>query len=246
MSEQQPIVADKSWFSPKHWLIAFAVLMLLGIAIWRLPLLDWSDQLDVWITEHFVAGLLLYIVSIFVWSLFIPTAVPILLAGYFFGFWLGVAATYISTTLSFMFAFMSTRYFFRDHAARYLSKRPKFKSFIDHLEESGWRLVIWMRLSPIVPFHIQNYCYGASGMSLKTCLWATCLGKLPAVIVTVLMGSIAKQSQIGLRGLSEIERPWWWYVFLVLAAIAAVAVTYLIIRAGRTALKREHIDDVEA
>lgn len=245
MSEQQSTGNQVRWLSNKQCILLVVVLLLLGGALWFLPVLDWSDQLDAWIAEHFVAGLILYVVIIFFWSLLIPTAVPILLAGYFFGFWLGVLATYVSTTLSFIFAFMSTRFFFRDQVARYLSHKPKLKAFIDHLEESGWRLVIWMRISPVVPFHIQNYCYGASGMSLKTCLWATCLGKLPAVIVTVLMGSIAKQSQIGLRGLGEIERPWWWYAFLVLAIIAAIVVSYLMIKAGRDALKREQLDTID-
>ncbi len=221
----------------KHYVIGILLMVLIGIALWQLPIIEWSDQADAWISTHYWFGVILFIIALFIWSLFVPTAVPIILAGYFFGFWVGTLATYVATTASFLVAFASTRYLFRDRVFNYLSQRPRARAFIDHLESAGWRLVVWMRISPIIPFHIQNYCYGASGMSLWTCLWSTLIGKGPGISVTVLLGVVVKESSLGMRGIDQIERPWWWYAFLILASIAACAVTWLMMRSARRAMR---------
>lgn len=224
----------------KYYFLALVVIACC-ILLWQLPLLAWSDACDVWIADHYVAGVFLYIGALLIWSLLVPTAVPILLAGYFFGFWLGTAATYVATTLSFMLAFFVTRTLLFNQVEAYLSTRPKRKAFIDHLERAGWRLVFWMRMSPIIPFHVQNYCYGASKIPFSHCLWATWMGKAPGVMATVLLGSVIKQSSVGLRGMDEVGRPWWWYVFLSFACLAAVIVCVIMVRAARHALRNEHV-----
>ncbi len=214
----------------------------LGIFCARLPVLAWSDQADLWIADHFVLGALLFIVALLIWAMLIPTAVPIVLAGYFFGFWLGIVVTYIATTSAFLLAFIVTRNLLREQVMGYLSQRPRTKAFIDHLESAGWQLVVWMRLSPLMPFHIQNYCYGASSMSLRTCLWSTLLGKFPGIAVTVLLGAVIKESTLGIRHFDQMERPWWWHAFLALASFAMLMVTFYLMRAGKKALRGLAID----
>lgn len=223
----------------RRMLLVVLSMIAAGVALLLLPILDWSIASDAWIAEHFWIGLLLYIVLLCLWSLLVPTAVPILLAGYFFGFWIGIVATYIATTTSFLIAFSSTRVFFRERVHHYLSQRPRLQRFVDSLEASGWKLVVWMRISPLIPFHLQNYCYGASSMRFSTCLWATLLGKLPGVSVTVLIGVVIKESAASLHGIDDMQRPWWWTGFLMLATLAVIVVSWMLMRAGRVALKHQ-------
>lgn len=221
------------------WLLALLLLLASIATIVYVPLVQWADELAVWIPAHYAIGLTAYVLILVVWALLVPTMVPIILAGYFFGFWVGVGAVYCATTSAFMISFFMTRKLFAQPFQRWLEHKPRSRLFINSLEGAGWRLVVWMRISPIIPFHIQNYCYGASKMSFATCLWATLVGKSLGICMTVLLGVVARSSADGIRGIDAAKDAWWWHAMMILAGIAACYVSYLIVHAAKKAIQQQ-------
>lgn len=173
---------------------------------------------------------------LWLWALLLPTMLPILLCGALFGAITGSIIAYSACTASFLTAFAAAR-LGRDRARRWLSHHPRLGSIEAGLSQQGWRLVILLRLSPIIPFHLQNYAYGLSNIPLWTCTWATCLGKLPQVLLTVLLGMFLGEIIAGNQD-ANTEAQFLRWVSLGLGGIASVFLLFVIARWGRRGLAR--------
>lgn len=61
---------------------------------------------------------------------------------------------------------------------------------ITALEEKGFRIMVLLRLSPIIPFNVVNYLAGVSAISLANYCMAL-VGILPGTILYVFLGASA-------------------------------------------------------
>ena len=85
-------------------------------------------------------------------------------AGLIYGLW-GFPVALGSATLGASLAFLVSRHLVRGRVARLIANRPGLRA-IDHaVAEEGWRVVALLRLSPLVPFNLQNYACGASSVA---------------------------------------------------------------------------------
>jgi uncharacterized membrane protein YdjX (TVP38/TMEM64 family) len=73
--------------------------------------------------------------------------------------------------------------------------------------ERGFKLLVLIRLSPIFPFSISNYIYGASSIDFPSYFWGTLLGFTPSTFAYVYTGMVGKEVMLG-----EDGQPW--YVYL--------------------------------
>ena len=69
----------------------------------------------------------------------------------------------IGATASFLLA----RFVFRDMAADLIQKYPTMSAIDRAVGTKGLRIVLLMRLSPIVPFNVLNYVCGATSLELR-------------------------------------------------------------------------------
>lgn len=178
----------------KNPLVLLALLGLFTIAaviiLTHVPVWEWAEASQVWVQNNYLLSCCCFVVFLALWSMLLPTSVPILLAGYWFGFWVGSSTTLLATTIAFICAFALGHKRGRVAMSEQLEKYPRLKNLEQTLSSDGWRFVILMRLSPIVPYHIQNYWYGMSSMHFWPCLTATLIGKTPNVLATVAIGTI--------------------------------------------------------
>ena len=98
------------------------------------------------------------------------------------------------------------RYLFRDSISNKLvTKYPVFKAIDNALNGKGLRIMILLRLSPIIPFNVLNYVSGITGIKLLDYCIA-CIGMLPGTILYVFLGSSAGSlSEIGGNEEEEID-----------------------------------------
>jgi uncharacterized membrane protein YdjX (TVP38/TMEM64 family) len=83
-----------------------------------------------------------------------------------------------------------------------------------------------MRLSPIVPFNLQNYALGVTAIPFLQYLTATLIGIVPGIAIYVYFGIFGK----GLgNGLSVLD-----WVILGLGVLATVALGVLVARKTKT------------
>jgi len=60
--------------------------------------------------------------------------------------------------------------------------------------DKGFETVFWIRLVPNVPYDLQNFGLGCSGIAFQPFLWATCLGLAPGIFLWVWLGHTLSQS----------------------------------------------------
>lgn len=90
-------------------------------------------------------------------------------------------------------SFIIGRTLLRDYVtSTLLTRYPKFQSFDRIIQQGGFKLMLLVRLSPIFPFAISNYLYGASGIGFVPYLLGTVVGFMPGTFAYVYAGRVGK------------------------------------------------------
>lgn len=163
---------------------------------------------------------------------FLPGSVLTVGAGAVFGLWRGFVLVSIGSTLGACAAMLVGRFLLRDWVARRLAAFPAFEAVRAAVGTEGWKVVGLTRLSPVIPFTLQNYAYGLTEVGLKEYALASWVGMMPGTFLYVYLGAAAGEAaRGGLRGRSPAE---WAFVAAGLGATALAA--WLVGRKARAAL----------
>jgi uncharacterized membrane protein YdjX (TVP38/TMEM64 family) len=100
--------------------------------------------------------------------------------------------TYISIVFASVLAFLAARYLLRDKIRSLLKRHPKYRTLDKAVADNGWQVVVLMRLSPVVPFNLQNYALGVTGIPFLQYLTATLIGLVPRIAIHVYFGIFGK------------------------------------------------------
>jgi uncharacterized membrane protein YdjX (TVP38/TMEM64 family) len=208
----EPIEELRRW---GPWVAFGFVLLALCLGWLLLPLRQWMDDLQSWLL-----GLGAWGVVIFALILILATFLPMpdwplpIVAGYVYGAW-AFLLVYVGIALPSAVAFLAARYLARDGIRAFLNRRPKYQAIDRAVTKEGWQVVMLLRLSPIIPFNVQNYALGATGIPFWQYLGATLVGIIPGIAIYVYFGIFGK----GLgKGASVLD----WVVFGV-GVVATIA-----------------------
>ena len=174
------------------WAAVGLLLLLLCLGWFLLPLREWIEALQSWLL-----GLGLWGVMIFTMILIVVTFLPApdwplpVAAGYVYGFW-AFPLTYASIAFASVLAFLAARYLLRDKIRLLLNRRRKYRALDRAVADDGWKVVVLMRLSPIVPFNLQNYALGVTAIPFLQYLTATLIGIVPGIAIYVYFGIFGK------------------------------------------------------
>lgn len=124
--------------------------------------------------------------------LLIPATGLTLAAGYLFGPVAGTALVTAAATLGAVAAFVVSRYIAKDYIKGKLQSYPRLKAIEEQVSTEGIKIVLLLRLAPLVPFTILNYALGITDVSFVSYTVATALGKLPGVFSQVYVGSTGR------------------------------------------------------
>eukprot|EP00494_Astrolonche_serrata_P029562 UN29829 len=69
----------------------------------------------------------------------------------------------------------------------------KYKAIDRAVKEDGLRIILLLRLSPIIPFGINNYLCGCTDLSTFHFALGTFFGVLPGTTVYCYLGSLGKE-----------------------------------------------------
>lgn len=191
-----------------------------------------------WIGAHKGLGsgafVLLYIVAT---VLALPGSILTLGGGAIFGLGLGFVLVSAGSTLGATAAFLVGRYLAREWVAKRVRNSARFKAVDDAVAQEGWKIVFLTRLSPIIPFNLQNYAYGLTKVDVWHYMLASWVGMMPGTLMYVYLGSaVGSLAQVlaGERQRSPLE-----YVLFGLGLIATVVVTVYVTRLARRRLRQE-------
>lgn len=109
-------------------------------------------------------------------------------AGIVYGLMWGTVISWMGEVIGAIFMFIFARYFFRQMVERWIINSPYLKQVDDYSAANGFQALLIARLLPLAPSGIITAVAAISRISFRDFFWATFLGKLPPVVVKVLLG----------------------------------------------------------
>jgi uncharacterized membrane protein YdjX (TVP38/TMEM64 family) len=139
-----------------------------------------------------VVGYVIYVVTFFlaVTVGIVPLSLIAILGGALYGTVTGFALSLAAMLPGSVVAFLLSRYAFRAPIRRWLSHHLVLSRIDDEIALRGWRFVLLLRLSPIVPFSVASYAFGLTTVQMRAYLLGT-LGVLPALLMFVYTGQLS-------------------------------------------------------
>jgi uncharacterized membrane protein YdjX (TVP38/TMEM64 family) len=188
----------------------------------------WTAGLGIWGP---VVLALLYIVAT---VLLVPGTILTLAAGGMFGLVVGTITVSIGSTLGASLAFLIARYVARDKVAARASHNRRFGAIDRAIGEGGWKIVALLRLSPAIPFNLQNYLYGLTPIRFWPYVLTSWLAMLPGTFLYVYLGHIAGAAVGADRPRTAAE-----WAMLAVGLLATIVVTVYVTRLARRKLQEQ-------
>lgn len=162
-----------------------------------------------------IAALAEYLRSFGIWSVAVILGLFIILtftivfpfmllsgaAGIIYGLVWGTAISWAGEVVGAFFMFIFARYFFRQAAAGWIARSPYLQKVDEYSAENGFKALLIARLLPLAPSGIITAVAAVSRMGFGDFFWATFWGKLPPVVIKVMLGHdlvLAKDNMVRL------------------------------------------------
>ena len=175
--------------------------------------------------------MLLYVIAT---VLFVPGTLLTLAAGAMFGLVGGMITVSIGSTLGASLAFLIARYLARSQIAALADRNRSFGAIDRAIAAGGWKIVVLLRLSPAIPFNLQNYLYGLTSIRFWPYVLSSWLAMMPGTLLYVYLGHVT-----GAAVNADRERTAAEWVLLAIGLLATLVVTVYITRLARSKLQEQ-------
>jgi uncharacterized membrane protein YdjX (TVP38/TMEM64 family) len=142
-----------------------------------------KEALHAFVAKHYMSSVFYYILLyILVGALSFPfISLLIIAGGFLFGTPCAMLYTNIGATIGGAIAFLAYRYLFGPWVHEYYGHR--LVTFNQEIARNGAWYLVMIRLIAVIPFFVANAFASVAPISLKTFLWTTSLGIIPASLV---------------------------------------------------------------
>lgn len=218
-----------------HSSIAFLLVLIALVVTGRYlgasvaPFVQRVDRLGPLGPIAFIAGYAIACVAL------VPASVLTLAAGAIFGIVWGTIYTLIGASIGAIAGFLIARYAARGMVERRLADNARFVAIDRAVGAEGLKIVTLLRLSPVFPFSLLNYALGLTQVRLADYLIGM-IGIVPGTLLYVYYGKIGGDLAAfagGARPNGGVASD----ALLIVGLAATIAVTVLITRAARRALR---------
>ena len=222
------------WLKP---IVLLAVLVALVVLVRLLPVAAWLDSFNAWVAQKGVwAPLIFGVVYVIATILFLPGSVLTVAAGVAFGLVEGTIIVSIASTLGAALSFLISRHLMRDWVTRRLGGSARAASIDRAIGREGAKIVVLLRLSPVVPFNAFNYLLGVTAVPFWTSTFWSWMGMLPGTVLYVYLGSIGRAGVSVVRA-QPGEVDWLKLAFYGIGLVATLAVSVVVTRLARKAMR---------
>ena len=153
-------------------------------------------------------------------------------AGWVYGVVPTTIAVSVGSTLGASLAFLVGRYFARGWVEKKIAAHPRFQAIDRAVGAQGFKIVLMLRLTPLVPFNLLNYGLALTRVSFRDYVLASWIGMLPGTLLYVYLGSAAGEAAAGSDS-DLLGRVGFWGSLVV-----TVVVTVAVSRIAKKALDR--------
>lgn len=198
-----------------------------------LPVQEWSDAFRAWLADLGPIGWIAFVAVYALATLaLVPGSLLTIAGGLAFGLW-AFPLVIAGATLGAGLAFLAGRYLARDAVCARIEANPKMRAIDGAIADEGWKVVGLLRLSPALPFSLQNWILGATSVAFWPYLAATFFGIMPGTLLYVWIASLGSGSGDG--GAAK-------WAFFAIGIAATLAVTILVGRKAKAKLAEHGLD----
>lgn len=224
-----------------RWILLALALAAAAGLLSALPITDWIESLRSTFDDLGLVGILLYPVAFGLLAAMLVPAAPLQLgAGLLFGLGVGLPVGLAGSWLSILFAFVIGRTIAHDAVQKAIAERPKVRAIEDVISDGGWKVVVLLRLSPLLPFSLHNYVYGITRIPFVQYYPAACAAVAPGTLMWVYLGYLGAAAS---ESLGEGDASLWKWVLRGVGLIATIIVTIILARRAKARL--DDADDTD-
>jgi uncharacterized membrane protein YdjX (TVP38/TMEM64 family) len=171
-------------------LILLVVVALVLILRAKLPVEEWLGPVRDWVGGFGTSGAVVLGLGIMVATAFgMPGSVMAIAAGVALGMGIGMLAAWLGITAGSCLCFFISRWVLGGRVNAYIEGRPRLSALKAAVGTRGWKVLLMLRLTPLVPLVVTNYVAGVSGVRFPHAALAAAMGILPATLVYVGLGA---------------------------------------------------------
>ena len=174
--------------------IIFALLLVIIATLFTQykPAKDLLDTSLIYIDQHKLIGSVIFVILFGVASCsMIPVTIFMLAAGVLFKPWpLAILVSVLGIEMGVIIGMLAGRTFLRPWVSSLIVENAKYRAIDDAVVQFGWKVVVLLRLTPIIPLGVANYLFSSTSLSIKTVMLSTLLGCFPGYTVIPILGSM--------------------------------------------------------
>ena len=194
-----------------------ALLMAMAVAAWFLPWRDWVPILRIWVEGHGTAGWFAFVaVYVVVVILPLPAAAMSVVGGLAFGWW-GYPLSMLGSVLGAIPPYLIGRHWLRDILLRRFPG-PRVAAADRAVASNAVLFVALLRLTPVLPFTVQNWLLGLTAVRFWPYVLATLAGLAPGTLAMVWIG------EMGGLASAEVAASQFWLAGLGLGGFGALVI----------------------
>ncbi len=209
-------------------LVSIVVVLCIVGATFAPSLADWLSDFSIKLRGYGLPGAVLFVgMYVAATMVFVPAWTFSLAAGLLYGVW-GMPLSWAAMMAGACIAFPLARGVLAGRVQVAIRQRPRLSLVADVIDQEGWRMVLLVRISGIVPFGLQNYVLGVTRIGFLPFLLASSIGVLPSILVYAGAGAFGQATLAGPETSSLKIAP------LCLSAGAALTLVVITARRIRT------------
>jgi len=214
------------------WALAIGVILLFIGAWFFLPVKEWARDFGEFAQGLGAWGVLAFAVIYIIATVALVPGSPLSIAmGVAYGLW-GIPLALGSAIVGAGLAFLIGRYAARERVKKYMKEKPKIKTIQTAINHDGWKVVFLLRLSPVIPFNLQNYFFGTTEIGFWPYAAATAAGIVPGTILYVYLGSLGSAESDSSSGLR--------WAFFAVGIVATAIVVWMVKRKSKKLFGSKH------
>ncbi|PHU30523.1 hypothetical protein BC332_02616 [Capsicum chinense] len=238
-----------NWSSLLKFTFLLLLLAAIATACFTLPVEKILKDFLLWIEQDLGpwGPLVLAVAYIPLTVLAVPASILTLGGGYLFGLPVGFVADSIGATIGAAAAFLLGRTIGRSFVISKLKDYPQFRAVAIAIRKSGFKIVLLLRLVPLLPFNMLNYLLSVTPVSIWEYMLASWLGMMPITFALVYVGTTLKDLSDVTHGWGELSKTRW--AMIIFGLLVSVFLIICVTRVAKAALEKalaenEDIDDI--
>ncbi|KAF5767216.1 putative SNARE associated golgi family protein [Helianthus annuus] len=173
----------------------------------------------------------------------VPASVLTLGGGYLFGLATGFLADSTGAVLGATAAFLLGRTIGRPYVIAKLGDYPQFRAIAIAIEKSGFKIVLLLRLVPLLPFNMMNYLLSVTPISICEYVMASWLGMMPITFALVYCGTTLKNLSDVTHGWGPFSKTRW--AFVILSCMVSLILMLIVTKVAKSALEKALAEGVD-